>query len=158
MSESTPPPSGPMSHSTPDRDATSRLLDLCLPEERRPVDDLIDRLRAPDGASWIGAAIATLARDDEPVDESIVEVPRDMPRLVAIKNTGSRLAGNRVDPEVRMTGIAIYFIAVAAALVHHRELISSRDREEIDGILVDLGDAMPEPWGDLMSRAAMAGE
>ena len=53
----------------------------------------------------------------------------------------------------RLLGLAGYFLAIAAARVHHAASICSRSDAEVDDVLRDLVPALPDPWADLAARA-----
>ena len=50
---------------------------------------------------------------------------------------------------------AAYFVAVAMALVHHGEMISSQPRDELTAVLADLAAAAAAPWAELLMEAAL---
>jgi hypothetical protein len=57
---------------------------------------------------------------------------------------------------LRLAGTAGYFLAVAAGLAWHGEYLSSRPREEISEVLMDLAAVTPGDWNELLVKALEA--
>lgn len=73
-------------------------------------------------------------------------------RLIEVKEAG-KVAQSATSPDDRRGGTLDYFLAVASALAHHQTLISSRDRKDVNLVLIELATVLPEPWADLMCAA-----
>ena len=145
----TPPPSMPLGTAT-------QLLRLGLTGPRRPVDDLIDRLGEPDGANWLiealdqgvlaglGSAVGQLAEGEATVEQ-----------LAEIKERSQSQLRTGLDRDSRLAGIAGYFLTLAAGLRHHGHALSSRSRDDLDPVLLDLATVAPSPFSELLSDATL---
>lgn len=155
MSDSTP--NRPGGHASADRlgeGTITRLFQLGLSGPRRPVDALIDRLGAPDAAAWLERTMDRAPRVGELEPAGAVLGGADADTLSRVKNTGKKLLADAGSEDQRLTGLALYFFAVASALAHHDTVICSRTRDELHAVLLDLAAACPEPWSDLCTKAA----
>lgn len=132
----------------------STLLRLGLLGPRRPIDDLADRLAEPGSSSWLDSMleIGTTASIGQPRSVLITGAPVEL--LARIKDEGKRRYRAAETADGRLGGLALYFVAIAAALVHHRTNICSRSPDVLHGALVDLASAAPGAWSDLLTRAA----
>ncbi len=138
-------------------DHVSSLLRLALEDGRRPVDDLIDRLGQPDGPAWLVGTIDALSIfSHEALTQQLVEGQATLEQLVAIKDESKSTVGRGEDSGSRLVAMWVYFVTVAAALMHYGALICSRDRDELDPILLDLAVVAPPPWSELLGRATLA--
>lgn len=151
MNSSTP---NPGRGETLEAGTITRLFRLGLSGPRRPVDALIDRLGAPDAEAWLGRAMERAPRIGELEPSGVLLRGVDTDTLSRIKNTGKKLLAEAGAEDHRLTGLALYFFAVASALAHHDTVICSRTRDELHPVLLDLAAACPEPWSDLCTRAA----
>ncbi len=135
----------------------SRLLALGLSGPKRPVDGLIDRLCRPDAPQWLDEKLTSgpAGAFGDPV-VYMVEGEATLDQLIAVKQTSKSLLGAGKEEEPKLTALASYFFAIAAALVHHRTVICSRSRHEVDAALLDLAAVAAEPWATLLSDAAHA--
>ncbi len=134
----------------------TKLLQLGLAGPRRPVDALIDRLNASDGATWFSVALGRhpIKQIGDPV-LTLVHGRADMTALERLKDASKRLLQDAISENDRLTGLAGYFLAVAAGVEHHARNISSRPPTELHGVLLDLAAVSPAPWSDLLAGAAM---
>jgi hypothetical protein len=142
---------------TPSGAHLSRLLRLGFSSERDLVDDLVERLRGPGGAAWFSEALRSGRLGPAAEIEAIIAeggVPRDA--LRALKDRGNALLGRPPDEESLHCGMAGYFLAIAAGLAHHGELLTRQPREKVDPILRKLAAAAPEPWAGVFRRGAEA--
>jgi hypothetical protein len=57
------------------------------------------------------------------------------------------------DAEVR--AFLGYVLSVASAAAHYRARLSHLPAAEVETLLLDLAGILPEPWSDLLARAAM---
>ncbi len=135
----------------------SKLMRLGFSRPRRPVDDLIDRLRQPDAAAWMDEALRSgpIADDGAPV-ALLVEGTATAEDLAVIKERSKTLLHTSGTGSQRLAGVAGYFLSIAAALRHHGVLITARSRDEVDPVLLDLAEAAPAPYGDMLSAATLA--
>jgi hypothetical protein len=135
----------------------SRLLQLGLSGPRRPVDALIDRLSQLDGHRWLESALtvgpASVFEDPE---NALIHGRATLDQLKQMKDGGKSLMKQSRDRETRLIAIAGYFVAIAAAMAHYGNRICSREREELNPILLDLAAVAPNKWSELLSRAALA--
>lgn len=134
--------------------AASELLRTALSGPRRPVDGLIERLGRDDGAEWFDRTLRRLtASPDEPA-ALFVRGDAGLDSLIAFKEKAKGAVADGPTIEATIEASALYFIAVAAALRHHRRLITTRDRDELAEALIDLAAALAPPWRDLAIEAS----
>jgi hypothetical protein len=128
-------------------DSLTRLLQLGLRPGSRPVDELLDWLALDEGRAWFvtwsQASGRALLQSPPPALDALREFYGESKKLLA----RARIKEDRVG------ALAAYFLANAAALAHHGQLLSSRSRDELVPVLSDLAAALPEPWDDLVERA-----
>ena len=135
----------------------SKLMRLGISRSRRPVDDLIDRLRQPDAAAWLDTALRSGPIPDDGAPAALlVEGAATTGDLEAIKERSKALLRTAGAGSQRLPGIAGYFLSIAAALRHHGVLITARSRDELDPVLLDLAEAAPAPYGEMLSAATLA--
>ena len=148
----TPPPDDDLTET-----GVTRLLNLGLGGLARPVDELIDRLLQHDGHRWLSAALRSwpLAAHGSP-RRQLCEGRATVDELRSLKNESKDLLKRARDREDRIVGLLGYFFSVAAALAHHGELITSRPREEVDPILIELAEVTPGAWSQMLSCATQA--
>jgi hypothetical protein len=133
----------------------STLLKLGLAGPRRPVDDLIDRLTKPDAADWLFAALeAGPVRGMGSPSSLLAHGKATLAQLESIKERSKAALKAGIDSDMRLAGIAGYFLALAAGLFHHHKLIGGRERTELNAVMLDLASVAPEPFSRLLSEAA----
>jgi hypothetical protein len=139
-----------------DAGTASTLLRLGL-DQRRPVDRLIRRLSATDGAAWLDSALGwgPMQGMASPRDV-LLGGGADLDLLKRIKERGKAIVKSAVSNDEQVAGLAGYFFAVAAALRWHGTLIANRAPGEVAEILLDVAAVAPQPYQDLLSQAAMA--
>jgi hypothetical protein len=136
----------------------ARLLPLALAEAAAPVEELARRLEMPDGAAWLEAALATGpwgAR--EPLAPRLAGGAASLDELTALKSRANERVRKPASLDDALRALAVYFLAVAAAQVHHAQRITSQPRAEVDRALLRLAAAAPPPWAELLRRAARGG-
>jgi hypothetical protein len=133
--------------------------------------DLLETLLAgslPPESTAVDALPAVLARlrrdllplEGRPIGEVLSDPSTDLSVLKAVKAYGKRLAArNRSEPE-HAAAVAVYYAAIAAALVHHGERITTHSPSYLKASFVQLGNA---PWvgrklSPLLAAAAEACE
>jgi hypothetical protein len=133
----------------------SRLLSLGLSGKREPIDELVDRLRQPDGAPWLRAALARGPLSElGPLEELLAAGSAKLSQMEELKKRSNALLENPAERDAFLSGMACYFFSIAAALVHHRRLITSQTREKLDPVLKKLARAVPEPWAELLKMVS----
>lgn len=138
---------------------TARLLRLGMTEPTRPVDELIQRLRRPDGAAWLERSLAASpAARLGPARDVLIGSGLTLQQFIGIKEDSKRLLSEARDADSRLRAMLGYFFAVAAALVHTRQRICSKGRDELDPILLDLAEVSPEPWSQWLGTASLVRE
>ncbi|MBX3317001.1 MAG: hypothetical protein KF902_09090 [Phycisphaeraceae bacterium] len=133
----------------------STLLRLGLLGPRRPIDDLADRLAEPGAAHWLDSVleIGTTASIGKP--RSILLMGETaLADLVKVKDEGKRRYRMADTADGRLGGLAIYFVAIASGLVHHKQNICSRPPDVLHAALLDLAAAAAGHWSDMLTRAA----
>lgn len=125
----------------------SQLLRLGIAGPSRPIDDLISRLEQPDGLAWFSSQMSTrpLARLANGT------APLDVATLREVKEVAKNWLARPSSVDERLRGLLGYFLAVALALRHHDENISSRALADIRSVLSDLATAVPEPWQSVLA-------
>lgn len=148
-----------MSESTIRRPAAKRLLETALsPDSRRPIDDLIDRLSAPDGSAWLASVLAH-APFDVPKWEGEVGWEPTAATLAELKDFKARskaMLGHATGVDARCRATLGYFLAIAVAIVEHGARLSSEPPEPLAISLADLAAALDDAWSDLFMRGALA--
>jgi len=124
-------------------------------EPETPVLHLKQRLEQEDGGAWLRACLAK-----EPfaplvdAERALTAGTLALAELEALKRRAKRGFGPEQPRELRLASIAAYFLAIAAALAHHRARLSSQPLADVRAILLDLATAIDEPWSSLLSAAA----
>ena len=134
-----------------------RLLRLGLSQPNRPIDALIERLLAPSGHDWFKKVLQT------PTFKTCVGDPTAalvtgrvmLVQLTALKEAAKSLGADR-DRENWLIARVAYDLSIAAALAHHRRIITGQKRSELLPVLTDLAEALPEPWAGMVIRATEA--
>ena len=135
----------------------SRLLQLGLSGPRRPVDGLVERLSQLDGHRWLESALSRgPACTFEDPESALIHGGATLDQLKEMKEDCKSLMKQSRDQETRLIALAGYFLAIAAAMAHYENCICSREREELDPILLDLASVAPGDWSNLLSRASLA--
>lgn len=137
-----------------DPKTTARLLELGLSGPRKPADDLLERLERKEGRRWFSdRVLAGISEGGFENPDRLAPGEATLEELIALKDwSKGEVSGSSGDR--RLAGLAGYFLAVAAALVHYQKLICGRTRGELDPVLFDLATAVPSPWDDLFVKAA----
>lgn len=135
----------------------SRLLRIGIHGPARPVDELLDRLAGTDGSAWLSDALATgPAAAFGPPDVTLARGNLTLEQLASIKQVSTRLVAQPASGTATLAAMAAYFFAVAAGLADFGTNLSSRPREDLEPILLDLASVTPDAWSDLFIRAAAA--
>lgn len=125
-------------------------------EPDTPVLHLKQRLEQPDGAAWLRACLAKAPFAPlADAERALVAGPLPLAELEALKGRAKRGFGPEQPRELRLASIAAYFVAIAAALVHHRALVTSQPLAHARALLLDLATAIDEPWSSLLSAATL---
>lgn len=136
------------------REQATRLLSVGVVGPRRPVDDLIERLHREAGGAWFERVVDSALREAigrEGADLLAGRVSLD--ELGAAKEAAKRAMRSAIGRDEATGATAMYFAAIAGALAHHGECITSRGRDDLTVVLVDLAAAAPPPWRALLERA-----
>ena len=132
-----------------------RLLTKCVLTERRPVDELVDRLRADDAEAWFSHALdlegLTLAQQQELLNGGM-----SRNELLALKEASKTHVAEAFNSEQGLAALLVYCLSVASAQAHAGELPSSQPRELWDQTWVQIADVAPTKWRDLLLKAAGA--
>ena len=129
----------------------------------RPVDFAVEELRrAEDRAAWIEAALRLALSGGSPgsgnacVDD-LVRTARPREELDELRRRATMAFGGATRVEARNAALVAYAFVVAAGLVHHRALLSSQPREEIEVLLAELAGVLGEPFASFLETAVKAG-
>jgi hypothetical protein len=134
-------------------DRLSRLLRLGLLDSKRAVDELVAFL-SPDGGGRFEdilrfGPLGTCGADADEICARGIGADR----LQSLYQESKRALGLAPHREARVAALSAYFVAVAAGIAQHRALFTSRSRDELDPLLLELVSAFPPPWSELLSRA-----
>jgi hypothetical protein len=139
-------------------DRTMHLLRIAASDLPRPMEDLQERLRAPGSAEWLENELERVLLPEGVLPASLRSGGVDLAALRRAKTRAVRLATNSLNGRDRMAALVAHDFVVAAALLHHRTLISERPREHWDDRLIELAVSTPEPWRTFLRLAADAEE
>jgi|GEM_PF-2553029 len=132
----------------------SVLLRLGLPSPRNAADDLVDRLESPGGSEW---ATEVMRRDpftSVSIDLQSLTAVAPLNMLIALKDLGKDMVKSPSDRDGYLAGLAGYYLAIAAAIVQHRQVITRTPRQELSQILIEIASVAPAPWASVFMRAA----
>lgn len=137
-------------------DRATKMLRLGVVGPRRGVDDIIDRLRTPDGWEWWNGCMSELGEGSATdAADRLVKGSATIEFLLQAKELHKRLMAAGNPTPKRLASMAAYYACLAAAVVHHGRLISGQPVEQLSDALADLAASTPEPWSDLIGKAAI---
>lgn len=138
------------------RETVSRLLQLGISGPRRPVDALVERLSAADGVAYFRQMIgrAPIKNLGDP-EVALVHGRCDEVAVDRLKEASKRLLQDAINDTDRLAGLAGYFFAVAAALLHQDRNITSRSTQELHEVLLELASVSPPVWARFLGAAAV---
>lgn len=138
-------------------DRATKMLRLGLVGPRRGVDDLIDRLRTPDGWSWWETCMSELGEGSaKDAATRLVNGEATLDFLAKAKTRHKAKLGAGNPTAMRLSSMAAYYVCVAAALVHFKKSITGQDPEMLSEALADLAASTPEPWSGMIGQASLA--
>lgn len=156
MSSKEPPKPTKPSFSDLGGDRATKMLRLGVVGPRRGVDDLIDRLRTPDGWNWWNQCMSELGEGSAPdAIARLVKGEATIEFLIQAKELHKTLMAPGNPTPKRLASMAAYYACLAAALVHHNKMITGQKPELLSEALADLSASTPEPWNDMIAKAAM---
>ena len=136
--------------------ATTAVLQMSIVRGQRAIDRLLDLMATPPSAGV--DTFAHMVEDGWPVDlppaRSLVDASPGVESLIHLKDSGKRRVADAARDAERMQGTARYTLAVAAALAHHGESITSMHRKELYTLLLDFAELTGPPWSRLFAAAA----
>ncbi|MCH8148208.1 MAG: hypothetical protein IH987_09495 [Planctomycetes bacterium] len=133
----------------------SKLLKLGMTVPEHPVDRLVKRLRESDGSEWLTVALRELPEAISGAAENwLLDPSSSLAQIKRFKQRCIDLASKTDSEESWLIAMVGYFFAIAAALAHHGEIISTRKRDEVDGALRELENVVPDPWRAMLTTAA----
>jgi hypothetical protein len=133
-------------------DQTTLLLQTGLAGASRPIDDLIDRLCRPDGATWLSDAIASGTSESHV--SMLIHGPVDSSTILRIKGASKSGMARATTQKEMLRALAGYCVSVASGLVHLKQLASSQRGSEWADALGDLAAAVDTPWREFFTKAA----
>lgn len=137
-------------------DAAAQLMGMGMAGQQRPLDRLLERLSSPGSVVWF---LETLRQPPvsagTDTEGALVRGKLGLVGLDQLKERCKLAALTNTDSNIRLASTGGYYIAIAAAALHFRRLITSQPRAEIGSALADLSTAMPEPWSTFLARAAL---
>lgn len=137
----------------------SRLLRLGLSEKRTPVDELVDFLRGS-GSEAFDALVreGPLASDAEALCAPGGARAPPADRYRELYDDAKRALAAASSREDRLSSLLAWFLVVACGRVHRGLALSSRRREDLDPLLLEIALLAPSPWDDLLTRAVAAAD
>lgn len=146
----------PMSQIHLNPSVANEMLRMGVSDVRRPIDRLVDRLRTPGGPEWLldTLRLPVWSLQDDP-ETAIARGRLSLAALDSLKERCKLAAFSDPDSNLRLVATGGYYLAIAAAAVHHNRLITSLPQDELANALLDLGEALPEPWTGMLGRAAL---
>lgn len=140
-----------------DDPAFRTLLELGRVQDTRPTSTLRCRLVAAGGTKWLAKAIS-VDFDGNPVDTKVMLCSKngDIDIIRAQYQLAKQCFHKAGDEDARMRGLLWYLLLMAAAAEHHDVRLSSQPTETVAGALLEVAPDLPDPWGDLAARGAMA--
>ncbi len=127
------------------------LLKYGMERAARPVDGVIERLRASGGATWAERRVrevlrGSLAASTSEIDDLLggrVSL-EDLERVKSwCKRTVARCPSESDDSRGALLG---YFLVLASASAHFGACLTERGKGEVSEALVDLSEALPASW------------
>lgn len=136
------------------RHQASALLGEGLGGQRRPIDLVIDRLKAADGGPWFSNVVDGL-QGIECQAQGLV-CTGSLVDLKKLKDTLKQQATTVGSPSASLEITLGYFLVIAAARERFAESISSRSPQELAVVLADLAVALPEPFDEMPMNASLS--
>lgn len=165
MSDPTPTPIPAFGPQELDPSATARSLRFLLQSTARsnaaaaqmPMAHLKQRLEQPDGSAWLQASFARPPFPPiEDAGRALLDGSLPLERLRSLKDRAKAGFASQLALDIRIASVAAYFLAIAAALHHHRTCITSQPLADLRTLLIDFASAAEEPWSSFLSSAAFA--
>lgn len=130
------------------------LLHLAL-SESTPVEELVTQLADGKGESWFNARVeARLGLPLESPEAGLIEGTSSVDELSALKALCEESFDKAKDSQERAAATLSYCLVIAAALIHHGTIITSRNRLELEAVFKELAPVTPLPWREVFARAA----
>jgi hypothetical protein len=122
-----------------------------------PAAHLRQRLSEPDGAEWLAKRLRMPPFAPLPdAAAALVEGRASLREIEELRMRCKLITGQTATRDILLAGIAGYFFATAAALLHHHRYASSQPIDDLREILIDLATVLDEPWSSFLSQAAFA--
>mgnify|MGYP001252750101 CR=1 FL=1 len=146
---------GPYDGITEERAST--LLRMGLHGPRNAADDLVDELEQCDGARWLESQFRRAPFAELPrVSAALLNGEAGVDAMKALKERAKEIVKKPASREAYLAGLAAYYLAIAAALVHHRTRITRQSAHELEHVLQELAAVTPLPWSELLANGATA--
>jgi hypothetical protein len=122
-----------------------------------PAAHLRQRLSEPDGGEWLANRLRMPPFAPLPdATAALVEGQASLREIEELRMRCKLITGQTASRDMLLAGIAGYFFATGAALLHHHRYASSQPIGDLREILIDLATVVDEPWSSFLSRAAFA--
>lgn len=133
----------------------SSMLRLSLHGPRNAADDLVEHLESHDAITWLNGlwSFPPLSTSTF-TSEALLAGHASLPALSTLKDKGKEMVKRPLDRVGYMTGLTVYYIAIAAALSHHGASITRTPRDELKQILIEIASVCPAKWRELFEHAA----
>jgi len=131
------------------------MLRLSLHGPRNAADDLVEHLETHDAITWLNGIWALPPLSKLTLNsEGLLAGKASLAALNTIKDQGKEMVKHPLDRAGYMTGLTVYYMAIAAALSHHGVSITRTPREELKQILIEIASVCPAKWRELFEQAA----
>ncbi len=130
------------------------LLGLCERRAGTPAARLMEQLAEPGGQDWARQTLAGISAEGETDGLSILlSGAGGFAAARSLKHAGKSGIKSAANDTHEARAVLCYLAAVAAALVHHGELLSSRKPSTLAELFIDLGEALDRPMAEIFEKA-----
>ena len=134
-----------------------QLLALCEAKSGAPANRLMKRLSDSGGQDWAKRALTSFSTDGDTDGLAILLSGNGgIPSAESLKRFGKQGIKEAMSESSEAQAVLCYLTAVAAALVHHGKLISSRKPSILAELFIDLAEALEPPLARIFNRAIEA--
>lgn len=139
---------------SPSIPVAGRMLRICLDGEQ-PLVEAARRSADPDREAWWRGTLDAVGSGREEPLPALRAAGNDLALLERWKEAAKRWSRRRDPADAPVRGTAVYLLATALALGEHGRSLSSRPASELVPAWLDLAEAAPPPWHEVLARAAL---
>ncbi len=134
---------------------TTRFFRLALTEPSPMLDRLRHRVAGESGQEWFRATITRALGDPAHADTPLDASPPPLERLEALKERCKSTAAARATTDEQLEAFLLYFVSLAVAIHHYRQVLTRRAPEDLEAALLDIAGISPPAWKELFGRSAI---